>query len=404
VLTFGSLFAGIGGFDYGFERAGMRCVWQCEIDAYCIRVLEKHWPDVLRVRDIRQLRADDVPKVDVFCGGFPCQDISLAGKGAGIGGARSGLWSEYARLIGELRPRYVVVENVAALLARGLSVVLGDLAALGYDAEWDCIPASAVGAPHRRDRLWIVAYPARNLPAWTETTGTQRKRAWSGSESSREDSDSNRGRLQVGTQFDCYPQTDSPHGDTRGRHADGLRDEVADADCPRRAHAEGCPGSRAGGRSLVGSDDARSGAHHWSVEPNVGRVADGVPHRVDRLRALGNSLVPQIAEWIGERIVSYESLREAAWCPLKPPPIEGQTVIGPPCAWCHQTAELTVQIEDEREDARGWHAARMVPVCGPCEARVQRDGPFGMPMRRKARGVDQLEMFPSAPHNAVIGS
>ena len=100
-----------------------------------------------------------VPPVDVLCGGFPCQDLSVAGRGAGIDGARSGLWAEYARLIRELRPRYVVVENVPALLVRGLGRVLGDLAALGYDAEWDCLPASAFGAPHRRDRVWIVAYP-----------------------------------------------------------------------------------------------------------------------------------------------------------------------------------------------------------------------------------------------------
>ena len=96
--------------------------------------------------------------VDIICGGFPCQDISVAGKGAGIEGSRSGLWSEYARIISEVRPRYVIVENVAALLGRGLERVLGDLAALGFDAEWHCIPASAVGAPHRRDRVWIVAY------------------------------------------------------------------------------------------------------------------------------------------------------------------------------------------------------------------------------------------------------
>jgi DNA-cytosine methyltransferase len=159
VLTVGSLFAGIGGFDLGLERAGMRSVWQCEIDPYAQRVLEKHWPDVLRVPDIRHVGARTVPYVDVICGGFPCQDISIAGAGAGIDGERSGLWSEYARVVGELRPRYVVVENVSVLLARGLGRVLGDLAALGYDAEWDCIPASAVGAPHQRDRIWLVAYP-----------------------------------------------------------------------------------------------------------------------------------------------------------------------------------------------------------------------------------------------------
>ena len=157
-----SLFAGIGGFELGLERSGgFETVAQCEIDPYCLKVLAKHWPEVKRYEDIRNLTADrlaaDGITVDAICGGFPCQDISTAGKGAGIEGERSGLWSEYARLIGELRPRVVFVENVAALLGRGLDRVLGDLASLRYDAWWDCIPASAVGAHHQRDRLWIVA-------------------------------------------------------------------------------------------------------------------------------------------------------------------------------------------------------------------------------------------------------
>jgi DNA (cytosine-5)-methyltransferase 1 len=159
------LFSGIGGFSLGLERAGFRTVAFCEIDPFCRRVLAKHWPEVPCYEDVRDLTAarlcaDGIGPIDAICGGFPCQDISFAGEGAGIEGERSGLWSEYARLIGELRPRYVIVENVAALLSRGLGRVLGDLAEIGFDAEWDCIPASAVGAPHVRDRLWIVAYPA----------------------------------------------------------------------------------------------------------------------------------------------------------------------------------------------------------------------------------------------------
>jgi DNA-cytosine methyltransferase len=157
-LTVGSLFSGIGGFDLGFQRAGFEIKWQVEIDPFCRRVLEKHWPGVKRYSDVRHLHAPEPAWVDVVCGGFPCQDISDAGKRAGIDGERSGLWAEFARLIRELEPRYIVVENVAALLGRGLSRVLGDLAESGYDAEWDCLPASAVGAPHRRDRIWIVAY------------------------------------------------------------------------------------------------------------------------------------------------------------------------------------------------------------------------------------------------------
>jgi DNA (cytosine-5)-methyltransferase 1 len=157
------LFSGIGGFSLGLERAGMTTVAFCEIEPFCRRVLAKHWPGVPCYDDIRTLTAErlaaDGISVDVICGGFPCQDISVAGKGAGLAGERSGLWRHYARLIGEIRPRFVIVENVAALLSRGLGDVLGDLAALGYDAEWHCIPASAVGAPHRRDRVWIIAHP-----------------------------------------------------------------------------------------------------------------------------------------------------------------------------------------------------------------------------------------------------
>ena len=157
-MKFISLFAGIGGLDLGFERAGLTCVAQVEIDPFCQMVLEKHWPDVPRYGDISTVRGDRLPHCDVLAGGFPCQDLSYAGFGAGIEGARSGLWGEYARLIREIRPEYVVVENVAALLARGAGRVLGDLASYGYDAEWRIIPASSLGLPHERERLFIVAY------------------------------------------------------------------------------------------------------------------------------------------------------------------------------------------------------------------------------------------------------
>ncbi len=166
------LFSGIGGFSLGLERAGMRTVALCEIDPFARRVLAKHWPTVPCYDDVRNLSADTLRRdgisVDVICGGFPCQDISKVGNQAGMGaGTRSGLWSEIARLSSELRPKFIIVENVSALLigppdkpGAWFGRVLGDLAALGYDAEWHCIPASAVGAPHPRDRAWVVAYPA----------------------------------------------------------------------------------------------------------------------------------------------------------------------------------------------------------------------------------------------------
>src|SRR6187551_321237 len=130
----------------------MRCAWQVEIDPYCRRVLAKHWPDVRRHDDVRTFPPTDAGewRVDVICGGFPCQDISNAGKRAGIDGERSGLWAEYARIVRALRPSIVVVENVAALLNRGIERVLGDLAACGFDAEWEVLPAAAAGAPHFR--------------------------------------------------------------------------------------------------------------------------------------------------------------------------------------------------------------------------------------------------------------
>jgi DNA (cytosine-5)-methyltransferase 1 len=151
------LFSGIGGFSLGLERAGMRTVQFCEINPFSRSILAKHWPDVPCHDDIRTFQPGTA---DVICGGFPCQDISNAGKRVGITGERSGLWGEFARVIRSVRPRYVIVENVAALNFRGLGSVLGDLSEIGYDAEWHVIPASAIGAPHERERCWIIAYPA----------------------------------------------------------------------------------------------------------------------------------------------------------------------------------------------------------------------------------------------------
>lgn len=158
------LFSGIGGFSLGLERAGMRTVAFCEIDPFNRAILASHWPGVPQYEDVRTLTAArlaaDGITADAICGGFPCQDISVANIGGeGLAGPKSGLWSEYRRLIREIRPRVVVVENVAAILDRGLGSVLSDLAALGYDCWWDCIPAYTVGAAHRRDRFWLVAYP-----------------------------------------------------------------------------------------------------------------------------------------------------------------------------------------------------------------------------------------------------
>lgn len=158
------LFSGIGGMSLGLERAGMTTVAFCEIEEFPRRVLAKHWPEVPCYDDVRTLSADrlaaDGISVDVICGGFPCQDISLAGRMSGADGKKSGLWREIVRLVADLRPRFVILENSPVLRSRGLEIILGEFSEVGYDAEWHCIPVNAVDAPHRRDRLWIISYPA----------------------------------------------------------------------------------------------------------------------------------------------------------------------------------------------------------------------------------------------------
>lgn len=334
------LFSGIGGFSLGLERAGMRTVAFCEIEPFQRRVLAKHWPGIPIYEDVRTLTADrlraDGIIPDVICGGFPCQDISTAGKGAGIEGERSGLWSHYARLIGEIRPLYVIVENVAALLGRGLDRVLGDLAALGYDAEWHCIPASAVGAPHRRDRIWIVAHPGREHSEWrgvergkAQGTGPRGGLARSGRNAlhvANADENVHQGELVSGRCGGQASSGESPD-QCQGAASDGqrLRPE------PGASGAVGdAKGIRRRQRRPRGSDPAGAGqpeqalphpTHYasiregvrrgdtvgqWWVEPQVGRVAHGVSDRVDSLASLGNAVVPQIPEIIGRAIMSLQ--------------------------------------------------------------------------------------------------
>ncbi len=272
------LFSGIGGFSLGLERAGMRTVAFCEIDPFARRILAKHWPGVPIHEDVTKLRGSDIGSVDVICGGFPCQDISTAGKGAGISGQRSGLWKEYARLIGELRPRFVIVENVATLLSRGLDVVLGDLAALGYDAEWHCIPASAVGAPHRRDRIWIVA-----------NAGSRRR------------GEPQEGQVQQPRRAETIG-TGEAMADAQGQHGDGSR--TSPQPSGRHELADSRPISYPAHYAAIGEGiGRRESARFWWIEPDVGRVAHGVPDRTHRLKALGNAVVPQIPEIIGRAIM-----------------------------------------------------------------------------------------------------
>jgi DNA (cytosine-5)-methyltransferase 1 len=159
-MQVGSLFSGIGGIDLGLERAGFEISWQVERDPFCQKILAKHWPTVKKFEKVEYVGKHNLEQVDLIAGGFPCQDVSDAGRRAGINGERSGLWSEFARIICELRPRFVLVENVRGLLIRGFGRVLSDLAKIGYDAEWSLFSASQFGYPHQRQRLFLIAYPS----------------------------------------------------------------------------------------------------------------------------------------------------------------------------------------------------------------------------------------------------
>jgi len=308
-LTVGSLFSGIGGIDLGLERAGMESRWFVEWDAHCQNVLKRHWPGLPVYGDITAVDWSTVEPVDVLAGGFPCQPVSNAGKRLGTDDDRW-LWPAFADAIRTLRPRYVLVENVAALLGRGFEHVITDLAALGYDAEWDCIPAAAVGAPHRRDRLWTVAYASRVQPR----RGREHARADGTGHSGARPVP---GRSQARTLL-ADAQRSGLEGRTGQGSAIARRAPVEPAGSrPVVPHSifAGLEGYDLGAVALADyrrqhSDPAGSG--WWSAEPDLGRVVDGFPHRMDRLRSLGNAVVPQVVEWIGQRIVAFDAEREVA--------------------------------------------------------------------------------------------
>jgi len=229
------LFSGIGGFSLGLELTdGFVTVGFCEIAKFPVRVLNRHWPEVPVYEDITN-REFQRGEADIVCGGFPCQDISSQGLRAGLAGARSGLWRELLRAIRVVRPRYAIVENVADLLGFGMGDILSDLASIGFDAEWHCIPAGYLGAPHERDRIWIVAHPQ-------EEPGLHQSDYW---------------------------------------------------EAPKRLP---------------------SYSDHWRANPwietnaKLCRMDDGIPHRVDRTEALGNSVSPIIPKLIGQAILDVQRL------------------------------------------------------------------------------------------------
>ena len=238
-MTFGSLFSGIGGMDLGLERAGLECRWQVEIDPFCRKVLEKHWPTVKRYGDIKGVDGGELERVDLLAGGFPCQDLSYAGKRAGIEGSRSGLWFEFARLIGELRPRYVLIENVPGLLVYdGLRRVIGELARLGYVGCWRCLRASEFGASHLRKRVFIVAHSLRGGSSpFEDHKPHQRARP--------DDSVSTSGRQLADASQGAGSRIDTSSGDRR-EDSSGRSGQLADR--PSRGRRELRESPRSGGQ------------------------------------------------------------------------------------------------------------------------------------------------------------
>ena len=314
-----ALFAGAGGGILGGKLLGWECVCAVEWEPYPAAVLAARqnegflppfpiWDDV-QTFDGRPWRG----LVDVVSGGFPCQDISAAGKGAGITGDRSGMWKHMARIIGEVRPRYVLVENSPVLTSRGLDVVLGDLAALGYDAEWGVLGAVHAGAPHQRERIWVLAHTnGARLEEHGQLLATVPKRS-STPASNQEPEET--GSVPNADSVGCY---DVGEGQSRSQ-GKALGTVIAHcklwgADGERLAGSTGCDESQGRivkGGTEVGADPFTEGTgwreqfteggkvernirEWWSTEPDVGRVADGVAARVDRLSALGNGQVPQV--------------------------------------------------------------------------------------------------------------
>jgi len=283
------LFSGIGGFALGLKWVGgYETIGFCEIDKYCQKVLKKHWSDVPVYEDVTTLNYEQFTgQVDIITGGFPCQDISLAGRGAGLSGKRSGLYRHLVDALRVVRPRYAILENVAALLGRGMGTVLGDLVEIGYDAEWHCIPASSVGARHQRDRIWIVAKS-------NSTDGGRRRAHGQGEDEGWKESHTESTSLQS-KDWETYTNNIKPGSKT-----------VADTYSSRLKKWLFSSRSQSRKRQAE-SRQAAERDSWWETEPDVGRMANGIPKRVDRLRGLGNAVVPQIVEILGRAIKELDN-------------------------------------------------------------------------------------------------
>jgi len=342
-LTVGSLFSGIGGLDLGLERAGMKVIWQSEIDPYATRVLNKHWPEVPNHGDIKRIDWRNIVRPDVICGGYPCQPFSLAGARKGEEDPRH-LWPWVRHALSVLRPRYAILENVRGHLSLGGPTVISEITALGYCAEWRVISAASVGANHRRDRVFIVASPngenesdaavnvgrqeAVGMVADTDgshsTDGRQRtpipseNRSW-GNDGGGGDSDPRKITVRgSGQDPGDVADTDGAGLERHigsvskardDRRSTGSNSTLADTESGINVRRDGSRGEDRG--EIFGRDNYERGTagyagwEWWETEPDVGRVAHGIPNRVDRLKGLGNAVVPQVAEIVGRLVINH---------------------------------------------------------------------------------------------------
>ena len=281
-------FSGIGGFSYAAEKlvGGFETIQFVECEPYAQKILKKHWPDIPIHDDIKTYNPEPY-SADVVCGGFPCQDISTAGQGKGITEAtRSGLFYELIRVIRLVRPRYIVLENVAAILNNGLGIVLGELAEAGFDCEWACIPASALGACHQRDRWWLVAYPNDN--------------GSSSPEKSRSIEETN-GRTEK-----RQNETGKLEGSSQPRNSEVVQFDVAD---PSGDRLQGQIRPRLP-RQAWSQKNSRRLNSNWRLyesEPVLRRGDDGLSNRIHRLKALGNAVCPQVAAIPLQRVLDLQN-------------------------------------------------------------------------------------------------
>ncbi|HDY89707.1 MAG TPA: DNA (cytosine-5-)-methyltransferase [bacterium] len=345
-LTVGSMFSGIGGLDLGLQRAGLEIKWQIENEPYCIKVLEKHWPGVKRYGNIKEINGKELEPVDIIAGGVPCQGFSVAGARKGLKDDRSGLFFEMSRIISETRPKYVLIENVPGLISKGLGTIIDEFRIQGYKTLRPIlIEAASVGAPHKRERIFILAYSRYRIGGdvritkgggkfqkkWSENTNTScgpskqsKVLANPKSNNKRNGHEKNKTIIGNGAQEQVGRCRSNPrneiNSDSKGKGVGGLSEQPREKSNDPIGVREKVPDSnnakttrqrQYGGEILPFSEprgfSIKCLSRWWAVEPSVGRVVARIPNRVDRLKGIGNSVVPQVAEYLGRLIIELDN-------------------------------------------------------------------------------------------------